>query len=626
MVVRGRSRGGCRQPVRLGWKHLLTWSLFFLLVAGVFAGGPASAATRTVKLYFNGTLLNPAVAPYVDTAGRTMVPIRIIMEAMKAKVGWVAGEQKVRIEYGNTVLEMWIGKKTARLDGRTLAMDTAPVLHQGTTMVPVRVIAENFGAQVDWDASSSSVRIWLPEQTSVKQVRVRGSYVNIRPGPSTAYDPPLLTVKEGTVLPVLGKVPGWYQVQLSDGGRGWISADWVEPVGTPPPSDGGSGGQEEKPTSYVAVVGSKPVAVLAGPGPIYRQVATAPAGSQLRVVEEQQGWIQVQLETGLKGWVPASLVTLKPWEGDKGEEEGDGGSLRITGVEVKTTAEGLQLWVQGTQAFTYKTLRLYNPERLVWDIPGAVLDVPLDEREVPVGAKGVARIRMSQFTSDTVRVVADLTTSLKFSVGEAPQGKGRLFFLEQPSLKNAVIVLDPGHGTDPEGRDPGAIGPGGTQEKDINLAIALKLADLLRSEGAKVYLTREGESTPYRLAERAFYANDLGADVFLSIHSNASVSSEVGGTSTYVYAPPGTELGQQREERLRLGRSIQNALVAALGLRDIGVLEANFSVLRNTKMPSALVEVAFISNPREEKLLKDPAFQAKAAAGILEGLRRYFNS
>jgi len=553
-----------------------------------------------------------------------MVPIRIIMESMKAQVDWIGGEQKVRIQHGGKVLEMWIGNKTARLNGRTLVMDTAPVLHQGTTMVPVRVIAENFGAQVDWEASSSSVRIWMPEPTSVQQVRVRGSYVNIRSGPSTAYDPPLLTVKQGTVLPVLGKVPGWYLVQLSDGRRGWISADWVEPVAVPPPSDGGGGGQKEEATSYVAVVGSKPVAVLAGPGPVYREVATAPAGSQLRVVGEEQGWIQVRLDTGLTGWVPATLVTLKPWKGD--QEKDEGGSLRITGVQVKPLGEGVQVWVQGTQAFSYQSLRLYNPERLVWDIPGAVLDVPPDGREIPVGINGVARIRMSQFTPDTVRVVADLTTSLKFVVQEAPEGKGRIFFVEKPSLKNVVIVLDPGHGTDPDGRDPGAVGPGGTLEKDVNLAIALKLADLLRAEGAKVYLTREGETTPYRLAERAFYANELGADVFLSIHCNASLNPEVGGTSTYVYAPPGTELGQQREERLRLGRSIQSALVAALGLRDIGVLEANFSVLRNTKMPSALVEVAFISNPQEEKLLRDPAFQARAAEGILEGLRRYFSS
>jgi N-acetylmuramoyl-L-alanine amidase len=201
-----------------------------------------------------------------------------------------------------------------------------------------------------------------------------------------------------------------------------------------------------------------------------------------------------------------------------------------------------------------------------------------------------------------------------------------LFYLSKPSLKGSKIVLDPGHGTDPQGPDPGAIGPTGVKEKDVNLAIALKLAQLLRAEGAKVYLTREGESTPFSLTERAYYANDLKADVFISIHSNASLNPSVGGTSTYFYAPPGTELEGQREERLRLARYIQESLVVALGRRDIGVLEANFAVLRNTKMPSVLVEVAFISNPEEERLLNDPAFQAKAARGILEGLKKYFNT
>lgn len=199
-----------------------------------------------------------------------------------------------------------------------------------------------------------------------------------------------------------------------------------------------------------------------------------------------------------------------------------------------------------------------------------------------------------------------------------------LFYLSKPSLRGRKIVLDPGHGTDPQGPDPGAIGPTGVKEKDVNLAIALKLAQLLRAEGAQVYLTREGESTPLSLAEPAYYANNLGAEVFISIHSNASLNPAVGGTSTYIYAPRGTALEGQREERLRLVRCIQESLVAALGRRNIGVLEANFSVLRNTRMPSVLVEVAFISNPEEEKLLNDPAFQAKAAAGILEGLRKYF--
>lgn len=610
----------CSIAYRQPWGQILAivFSVFLCMTVNLLGHREAVAATSKINVYFNGTLLKPAVAPYIDANGRTMVPIRVIMETMNARVDWIEAEKKVLIQRDSTTLEMWIGSRMAKLNGKTLKMDTEPVLQQGTTMVPVRVIGESFNARVDWDPSSSNVRIWLVEKVSTGQVMVRGSYVNIRPGPGVEYNPPLEVVQKGTILPILGTVPGWYQVKLADNRLGWINADLVDILANPP-STGGNGRQEDtekRLENYVAVIGSNPIAILAGAGSVYRQVGVAPAGSQLKVKEEQQGWLKVELEGGLTGWVPASLVTLKPLESV---------SLLITGIEVKTVPEGIQLWVQGTKAFNYNTLRLYNPERIVWDIAGATLNLPIDKREIEVGKNGLARIRVSQYTEDTVRIVADITSSLKFRATAAPEDRGRIFSLYIPSLKNSRIVLDPGHGTDPQGSDPGAIGPMGVKEKDVNLAIALKLADLLRAEGAQVYLTRSGENTPYTLVERARYANTLGADVFISIHSNASLNPEVGGTATYIYAPPDIELGQQREERLRLARSIQEALVAALGRRNIGVLEANFAVLRYTNMPSVLVEVAFISNPEEEQLLNTPAFQARAASGIFQGLKRYFN-
>ncbi|SMB92575.1 N-acetylmuramoyl-L-alanine amidase [Thermanaeromonas toyohensis ToBE] len=613
---------------RLPWRQggLVVFCLLLWYIGLVGLGNQPAQAGNEVKVYINGNLLTPAVPPYLDATGRTMIPIRAVMEYMGAQVEWKNEEQKVIIQrYGN-VLELWIGKKQARLNGRLLGLDTVPVLKQDTTMVPARVVAESFGALVEWDEASFSVYIWLPEKVGFEQVRVTGSYVNIRSGPGLHYEVQTV-VEKGTLLQILGGVTGWYQVRLPSGEVGWISAKWVEPLtgSKEPPSEGdpGEGGVTPSDRSYVAVVGDNPVAVLEGPGPVYRQVAVAPAGAELKVKSQQSGWVQVELDGGRQGFLPLSLVTLKPIE--KSSEPGQGGgALVITGLEVIPVNEGLKVWVQATQAFKYNSFLLSNPTRLVVDIPGALLGIPRDRWQVEVGKNGISRLRLSQYTKDTVRLVFDLEVPLKLTSETALGGQGLFFYLSKPSLKGSKIVLDPGHGTDPQGPDPGAIGPTGVKEKDVNLAIALKLAQLLRAEGARVYLTREGESTSFSLAERAYYANDLKADVFISIHSNSSLNPAVGGTATYIYAPPGTELEEQRDERLRLARCIQESLVAALGLRNIGILEANFSVLRNTQMPSVLVEVAFISNPEEEKLLNDPAFQAKAAAGILEGLRRYF--
>ncbi|MBC7325916.1 MAG: N-acetylmuramoyl-L-alanine amidase, partial [Moorella sp. (in: Bacteria)] len=518
-------------------------------------------------------------------------------------------------------------------------LDTTPVLKGDTTMVPVRFISQAFGGQVDWNAGTQTVSIRLGTSTTgASQVRITGSYVNIRTGPGMEYEI-IDVLPRGTELKLLEVAPGWYRVQLYDGRRGWVSATYAEPVpdklpgdgGTPvtpqPPGDTRPPGNDQPPGDQpqgLAVIGNKPVAILAGPSPVEKHIATAAAGSKLPIWEKRGDWWQVELDNGQRGWLASTLATFAPYE-PPGDKPGSGEpALRITGVTVEPAGPDLQVSVKASGVFTYKTS--YWNNRLIVDIAGAILDVPAGQEVVAVNRDPVARVRLGQFTPDTVRVVFDLSDAARLRSKPAADKKGVIFLLQEPSLKGSKIVLDPGHGTDPEGPDPGAIGPSGVQEKDVNLAIALKLAALLKEAGVDVYLTRNGENTPYTLAGRAYYANDVGADLFISIHANASYSSTAAGTSTYFYAPPDTILGQQRVERQRLATAIQQALVASVGRQDLGVKEANFSVLRNTDMPSVLVEMAFISNPTEEKLLASPAFQAKVAEGIFKGIKMYFGS
>ena len=180
-------------------------------------------------------------------------------------------------------------------------------------------------------------------------------------------------------------------------------------------------------------------------------------------------------------------------------------------------------------------------------------------------------------------------------------------------MQGKRVCLDPGHG----GSDPGAVGPSGLREKEVNLAIALQTAELLRAAGMEVIMTRE-EDRYVDLISRAEIANNSGADIFVSIHANAAYNPAVGGTSTYTY------YGWQKEERAHLSRLLQAELVAALGLRDIGIFDQGFAVLKNTQMPAALVEVAFISNPAEENLLAGKDFQQRAAGALAQAIKRFF--
>ncbi|MBC2721485.1 N-acetylmuramoyl-L-alanine amidase [Desulfosporosinus sp.] len=192
---------------------------------------------------------------------------------------------------------------------------------------------------------------------------------------------------------------------------------------------------------------------------------------------------------------------------------------------------------------------------------------------------------------------------------------------EQPSylLANLTIVIDPGHG----GPDPGAKGVSGVYEKNNTLPVGLNLAALLRSAGARVILTRSTDVSPAEgtysersdLEARIKIANDLQADLFISLHNDSFSNPSASGTTTY-YSSQNPAASQSKT----LALSIQSELVRSISLPNRGIKDAAFYVVKNTKMPAVLVELGFLSNPTEEELLKSPEFQRKAAQGIYQGI------
>ena len=190
-------------------------------------------------------------------------------------------------------------------------------------------------------------------------------------------------------------------------------------------------------------------------------------------------------------------------------------------------------------------------------------------------------------------------------------------------IKGKTIVIDAGHG----GMDCGAIGASGVYEKDVTLAIAKHLQKQLMMEGANVMMTRTTDrevsrqkdvSDSAELAARVTVAERSQADVFVSIHLNSFSSPDVGGVETYYYQ--GSFAGE------RLAHAVQKSLMTQFALQDRGVKTANFYVLKHSSMPTILTELAFISNPREEKLLTSPDAQGVFAMAILTGLKQYFSA
>jgi len=331
------------------------------------------------------------------------------------------------------------------------------------------------------------------------------------------------------------------------------------------------------------------------------------------------------------------------------------------------------------------------PARLYIDIGSARLVAGV--KDIPIGDGLLKTARIAQYRADTVRVVLDLDSIRDFKVftfsepfriiidikGErreeltrprenvlAPLPSTLPERAELPEVKQKItpkssvakirrIVVDPGHG----GHDPGAIGARGTKEKDIVLQIGLKLAKKLREElGLDVVLTRSTDVF-LELQERTAIANQVGADLFVSIHANASPNRATGGIETYYLNLAKTEKVAQLaakengtslekvsllqavlfdlmanyklNDSARLADEVQKSLhrkVSATysSVKNLGVKQGPFYVLVGATMPSVLVETAFLSNEREEERLQDPAYQEATAEGILEGIRGYVES
>ena len=188
-------------------------------------------------------------------------------------------------------------------------------------------------------------------------------------------------------------------------------------------------------------------------------------------------------------------------------------------------------------------------------------------------------------------------------------------------ITGRTIVLDAGHG----GSDSGAVGPTGYMEKTATLAVTKKVAAILEKSQANVIMTRTTDVDVYapndtaaeELQARCNVANhNPKSEVFVSIHCNAFSSSNAHGMETYYYAPS--------REGLRLASILNEELEQAGNLFNRGVKTANFYVMKHTNVPASLIELAFITNPREEALLSDDDYQTKLAQAIATGIARFF--
>ena len=355
-----------------------------------------------------------------------------------------------------------------------------------------------------------------------------------------------------------------------------------------------------------------------------------------RVVVESNNPMEYTLEKS-QGYL---LLKLKgkaiQWDGEKRLP-----SQRVSLERVQRGKGGVVLRLKPTTPMKTKSFILKNPFRVVLDlydpevkaaseVNPPLVAPPMEEKALPPS------------------IPASPPPSGVSSRQDSPLPSGKP--LER-------IVLDPGHG----GSETGAIAPGGTNEKDVTLAIAKILKRFIEDQlGIRVFLTRDGDST-VSLEERAALANNRKADLFVSLHCNASWSKEAHGSETFILSLKSTDTEARKlaffentfeeederkqapavenddlkmilwdmaqveylKESASLAELVQKELNILLGTKDRGIKQAPFRVLMNVAMPAVLVETAFLSNGQESQMLKNDEFQRKIAYAIFLGIKRY---
>ncbi len=367
--------------------------------------------------------------------------------------------------------------------------------------------------------------------------------------------------------------------------------------------------------------------------------------------------------------------------------------VQVTGLRFLTSKNFTRVMMELSQDAKFEVHRLKEdpakgiPPRIYVDISGARLAMNSKE-PVPVDDGLLRQVRVGQYSAEVVRVVLDLTSLRDHNVfilpdphrlvidlqgqqtpesladkaeaakvGNTPRPSARLN--NKKAVGNATgirkIVIDPGHG----GKDPGAIGVGGIMEKDLVLSIAKKLAVKLKNEmGVQVVLTRNDDRF-VALEDRTYRANAEDADLFISLHTNASANGEAGGVETYYLNNTNDEAalrlaarenGSARkpisdlqfilsdmtqnmklEDSITLAHRLQQSVVGgmtkAVGeVRDLGVKKALFYVLVGARMPSVLVEMFFVTHRVEGPAMSREANQDALVNSLFEGIQKYDQS
>ncbi|MEA3423059.1 MAG: N-acetylmuramoyl-L-alanine amidase [Bacillota bacterium] len=623
----------------------------------------------------------PGILYVLDGSTRTLLPVRVISELMGAEVKWFGDTKEVEITYENNVILLEINSPIAYVNGvkKTLPDSVPPIIidYEGIsrTLVPARFISEQFGMDVDWVQETRSVIInekkqivsdvYFTMENRFPEIRVKTTgevkssnfyiakdnendqlivdIINTELSSSFKdyfvpinllyYDSvDVSTYKKGTQntrLSINLTDTRGYDVFYDDDSQELVikfinSANYIytdEIYGV----DAVIIDTKERPAYNVKFYNNKIIIDVMNCLFNYNDGLYGSEGSSSDLISSvAYSQFDPTKEYGEDEVVSRIVINLENETSlDEVYVEDVGNKIiayisgdPLNGFDYyKTAQDSSQLSLKFNKSTMVKSELLSdNNLRLTFEKDS----IDIDELDIDIDDSIVQSFTINKNSSEyDIDILLVENTEYEILGNESSN-----FFLNflnidlsNSKYKDMLIVIDPGHG----GKDPGAIGKiSGIYEKTLALKSGLMLKKELEKEGFKVYMTRSTDEY-ISLYERANMANELNADLFVSVHINAHTNSNANGVEV-LYSPFTTKHSDV------LAKTIQKYLVGDLGAVNRGTVpRPNLIVIRETKMPAALVELGFLSNEREEQLLQKNWYLEKAVKAMKNGIIEFLD-
>lgn len=425
-------------------------------------------------------------------------------------------------------------------------------------------------------ANSDKYRLPLPQKFEkvdttkvIGLISVTTDALNVRTEPDATSNI-LGKVNTGGKLSVYAIKGSWLKVSYQ-GQYAYISKSYAKFL----EQDGNTIG-----TATKSVTANQTLNLYYKPNSSSKTIGSINNGTKLSVYKEIDGYY-LTMYNGLPGYIVKSSTTVVQTSTPSTPSDTHGNSGTVTSTIAKVTVGGLNM--RETSSADGKVLRSL--------------------------AKG---------TTLTVQSISGYWAKVSVGgvTGYVNKSYVKLINQSGSSIKNRIIILDPGHG----GKDPGTVKEGNNEK-----AIVIKVGNLVRKKleaaGAKVYMTRTGDTYP-TLEERVAYTKNNFGEIYVSIHVNSAISTSAKGTETYY----NISTGDQYEEDQKLANYINNEIVTNANMKDRGVKNMGYYVIKNMIIPSVLVELGFITNTEDRQKLISDKYVEIYAQSIYKGIVDYYGN